>query len=157
MRHAPNQVSLEGTRDAFLSADSPWLPLVDRIKEFFPQLQVWRYEDYRGNEEAYISALAGTQVTVPEIADPAETLRLPAETIAALERLRATGREVPEAGTWEPPVNPTRFEMFSDIERDELTRAYARDVEALASRGILFQAGSIAPRAARTHTPDRYC
>lgn len=137
LRHTPNEVSLEATRSMFLSNGSPWLGLVQRIRRFFPRLQVWRYESYRENEQTYISMLAGTRVTVPNIADPIRTERLPSETIEALERIRLAGRPVPKAGTLRPPTNPTRFEMFNEDEKLKLTQAYHRDLEALKRMGIL--------------------
>jgi len=137
MRHVPNLVSLSRTRDAFLSEPSPWFDLVERVRQFFPRLHVWRYEDYRGNEQAFISLIAGIPVDASEIPDPLETRRLPAEVIEELERLRASGGPVPTAATPESSDGLTRFEMFDDHQKLELTRGYERDVDRLRSAGIL--------------------
>jgi hypothetical protein len=138
LRHAPNDVSLQATRDAFWNAGSPWLDVIKRIRRFFPRLRVWSYEDYRGNEEAYLSALAGVPVIVPRIADPVETARLPTETINSLEVMRAAGELLPKADELEPPPRPTRFQMFNCEEKAKLTKAYNRDLEILRSEGILI-------------------
>lgn len=138
LRHAADKVSLERTREAFLSAKDVWLGLVERIRDFFPDLRVWRYEDYRGNEEAYISMLAGTRVTVPLIADPAETTRLPARTIARFEALREARARFPKAQTLPSTNIATRFEMFSEQERTRLTRLYEHELGLLKGKGVLI-------------------
>ena len=137
MRHSPNEISLERTRDAFLSAGGVWTELVERVQRYFPNLRVWPYENYRGNEQAYISLITGAQLTVPRISDPSETARLPAETIEMLEQMRRSGEYLPKAEATPFPRIATRFEMFSDEERRELTNLYERELEVLKQNGVL--------------------
>lgn len=127
MRHHPERVSRNQTRDAWLNGGSPWSELVERISRIFPNVTVWRYEDYHA--ETVASALAGVPVALPEIPEPEMTKRLPLEAITAIE----SGQPLVEGSTW--------FEMFTSQERDRLTEAYHADIERIRARGILLDSG----------------
>lgn len=132
MRHDPNKVSLEGVRRDWLDGGSPWLALLETIAARFPDVRVWRYEDYREHRAAITEAVTGLQLALPPIGEPQLTKRLSQETITALEAIRAEGFPVPKAGILEEPG--ARFEMFSDEEQDILTTAYERDLERIEKR-----------------------
>lgn len=131
MRHDPDSVSLEKTRQAFLNEPHPWTGLVDRIRQFFPDLTVWKYEDYRGNEGQFASMVAGQPVIRVMLPDPPETQRLPAQTIAALENARARGETLVKAGELPQPEEPARFEMFTPDERRMLGARYVAETDIL--------------------------
>jgi hypothetical protein len=146
LRHHPDKVSLRSVSRAFLEHGSPWCDLIARVRKFFPDLRVWRYEDYRDHAGFYVSLIAGRPVGVPPIPDPLHTQRLPAETIGLIETLRSEGKELPIAGNVAMPKNPTRFEMFSEAEREWLTDDYEREVEALARVELLVRPPKISAR-----------
>ena len=124
MRHHPQLVSLDRTRDAWLAGGSPWFGLVETISRTFPNLKVWRYEDY--STQVAASQLAGVPVTVPPIPEPELTKRLSTESIWAIEQGRPPG------------TGGARFEMFSADEQLRLSDAYDADVERIRARGFLL-------------------
>lgn len=127
LRHHPEKVLHNRAKNAWLEGGSPWSELVERISRIFPNVTVWRYEDY--HPETAASALAGVPVTLPEISEPELTKRLPAEAVSAIEK--GGDRRKPAEGT-------TRFEMFTLQERACLTEAYNNDIERIRQRGILL-------------------
>lgn len=124
LRHHPEKVLHRRTHDAWLEGGSPWSDLVERISRIFPNVTVWRYEDYV--PETAASAVAGVPVRLPHIPEPELTRRLPLEAVKGIE----TGND--------PIEGNTRFEMFTPQEQQQLTQAYDDDIQRIRERGVLL-------------------
>lgn len=132
MRHDPHLISLEETRQAFLAQERPWTDVIERIRRFFPNLRIWKYDDYRTNETGFASLVAGVPIAALPIADPSETKRLPAQTIELLEKMRADDGSLDTKAEDLPlPEQPERFEMFTAAERDVLNGRYESELKRL--------------------------
>lgn len=139
VRHVPGQ--FETLRQQALDNPPSWLDVVERISAVLPaaRIRIWKYEDYRENEDQILSQFCGVEVPAgPRLRPPASTRALSAQSIAALEGLGQkmsnencgkAASDLAEADEGDAPYRP-----FRPAEQAYLQEAYLADIEQIKHR-----------------------